>query len=142
MLGIGAILHGPQGLLLGRHRRGTRELPGGKIEPGESYAAAVVREVEEESGCTAREEDVVLLGTLLDHNGGIVRATVVAVISRWEGEPSTQPDESMSDWRWHRLDELPDGLFVPTAQSLTAWRPDLPIDHPPAHFYPFTTPKS
>lgn len=136
-LGIQAILHGPQGLLLGRHSRGTLEVPGGKIEPGESYTTAVVREVKEETGCTVKDQDVTLLGTLLDDIGGVVRATVVAVISRWQGDPSTQPDESMSDWRWHSLDQLPDGLFVPTAQCLTAWRPGLPIDHPPAHFYPF-----
>ncbi|GAB2730310.1 hypothetical protein GCM10027072_25800 [Streptomyces bullii] len=33
-LGVGAILHGPRGLLLGRHRHGTWELPGGTVEPG------------------------------------------------------------------------------------------------------------
>lgn len=46
----------------------------------------------------------------------------------------------MSEWPWHSLGRLPDGLFVPTAQCLTAWHPDLLIDHPPAYFYPFTTP--
>ncbi|MFD6334842.1 NUDIX domain-containing protein [Streptomyces niveus] len=136
-LGIGAILHGPQGVLLGRHRCGTREIPAGKVEPGESYTAAILRELKEETGCTARPEDVVLLGTLLDDNRGVARSTVVAVINRWKGEPADQPDESMSDWHWYPLDRLPDGLFIPTAQSLTVWRPDLLIDHPPAHFYPF-----
>ena len=37
------------------------------------------------------------------------------------------------------LDQLPDGLFDCSAQILTAWRPDLPIDHPPAHFTRFAT---
>ncbi|GGN79839.1 hypothetical protein GCM10011579_064740 [Streptomyces albiflavescens] len=136
-LGVGALLHGPRGLLLGLHRRGTRELPGGRVEPGESYAGAVVREVKEETGCTAREEDVVLLGTLLDDVGDVVRTTVVALVTRWAGEPSDQPDESVSDWRFYPLDQLPDGLFDPSAQCLTAWRPDLSIDHPPARFHPF-----
>lgn len=131
-LGIGAILHGPQGLLVGRHRCGTREIPAGKIEPGESYTAAIVRELKEETGCAARQEDVVLLGTLLDENRGVARSAVVAVIDRWKGEPADQPDESMSDWHWYPLDLLPDGLFIPTAQSLTAWHPDLPIRPPRA----------
>ncbi|MFD7054254.1 NUDIX domain-containing protein [Streptomyces mirabilis] len=139
-LGVGAILHGPKGLLLGYHRRGTRELPGGSVEPGESLTRAVVRELEEETGCAAREEDVVLLGTLVDHVADVVRVTVAAVVTAWEGEPADQESESVGDWRWYPLDQLPDGLFTPSAQALTVWRPDLPIEHQPAHYTPFATP--
>lgn len=49
-LGVGTILHGPRGLLLGRHRRGTWELPGGTVEPGESLQETAVRELAEEAG--------------------------------------------------------------------------------------------
>ncbi|MHB9855478.1 bifunctional class I SAM-dependent methyltransferase/NUDIX hydrolase [Streptomyces krungchingensis] len=52
-LGVGAILHGPDGLLLGRHRHGTWELPGGTVEPGESLEETVVRELAEETGLRA-----------------------------------------------------------------------------------------
>ncbi|HEY8986243.1 MAG TPA: NUDIX hydrolase [Streptomyces sp.] len=136
-LGVGAILHGPRGLLLGRHRRGTWELPGGTVEPGESLQATVVRELREETGVEADAGDVRLLGTLVDHVDGVVRITVGAVVSAWRGEPGDQPDERVGDWRWYPLDALPPSLFVCSAQSLTAWRPDLPIDHAPAHFTPF-----
>lgn len=37
---------------------GTWELPGGKIEPGEDHAAALVREVEEETGIGVRVGDL------------------------------------------------------------------------------------
>ncbi|MEV1068955.1 bifunctional class I SAM-dependent methyltransferase/NUDIX hydrolase [Streptomyces sp. NPDC050263] len=136
-LGVGAVLHGPRGLLLGRHRRGTWELPGGTVEPGESLQETVVRELREETGLRADPSDVRLLGTLLDQVDGVVRMTVGAVVTAWEGEPADQPGESVGDWRWYALDCLPPSLFVCSAQSLTAWRPDLPIDHAPAHFTPF-----
>lgn len=139
-IGVGAILHGPRGLLLGRHRRGTWELPGGTVEPGESLHETVVRELREETGLRADPSDVRLLGTLLDQAGGLVRMTVGAVVGRWEGEPADQPGERVGDWRWYALDRLPPSLFVCSAQSLTAWRPDLPIDHAPAHFCPFDAP--
>jgi 8-oxo-dGTP pyrophosphatase MutT (NUDIX family) len=136
-LGVGAILYGPRGLLLGRHRRGTWELPGGTVEPGESLAETVVRELREETGLRAEPSDVRLLGTLLDEAEGVVRVTVGAVVTHWRGEPADQPGESVGDWRWYPLDRLPPSLFVCSAQSLTAWNPDLPIDHAPAHFTPY-----
>ncbi|MEU3844828.1 bifunctional class I SAM-dependent methyltransferase/NUDIX hydrolase [Streptomyces sp. NPDC028635] len=135
--GVGAVLVGPRGLLLGRHRRGTVELPGGTVEPGESLEETVVRELAEETGLHAEPADVRLLGMLLDEVGGVVRITVGALVTRWRGEPANQPGERVGGWRWWPLDALPQGLFECSAQILTAWRPDLPIDHPPAHFTPF-----
>nr|WP_245694917.1 DUF3850 domain-containing protein [Streptomyces antibioticus] len=67
--------------------------------------------------------------------------TVGALVHAWQGLPATQPDESVGDWAWHPLDQLPDGLFVCSAQILTAWRPDLPIDHSTAHFTAFAPAK-
>ncbi|MFJ8027679.1 bifunctional class I SAM-dependent methyltransferase/NUDIX hydrolase [Streptomyces sp. NPDC096311] len=136
-VGVAAILLGEQGLLLGRHRHGTIELPGGTVEPGESFEAAVVRELGEETGLIARPGDVRLLGTLVDRVEDVLRVTVSALVHAWRGQPATQPNESVGDWAWHPLDHLPDDLFVCSAQILTAWRPDLPVDHTPAHFTPF-----
>ncbi|MFC7843226.1 NUDIX domain-containing protein [Streptomyces sp. NPDC057382] len=138
-LGVGAVLHGPRGLLLGRHRRGTWELPGGTVEPGESLRETVVRELREETGVEARPGDVRLLGTLLDEVGGVVRMTVAAEVTAWRGEPADQPGESVGRWRWFALDRLPEQLFVCSAQALTAWRPGLPVDHAPAHWTPYAT---
>ncbi|MBT1098085.1 NUDIX domain-containing protein [Streptomyces sp. Tu102] len=138
-MGVGAIVLGTQGLLLGRHRRGTIELPGGTVEGGESLQETVVRELAEETGLTARPEDVRLLGTHVDHVGEIVRVTVGAVVGHWQGELATQPEESVGDWNWWPLDDLPGELFECSAQILTAWRPDLPIAAPPAHFTPYAS---
>ncbi|MEW1687514.1 bifunctional class I SAM-dependent methyltransferase/NUDIX hydrolase [Streptomyces sp. NPDC091265] len=136
-VGVGAILFSKQGILLGRHRRGTLEVPGGSLEAGETFEDAVIRELAEETGLVARTNDVRLLGTLIDHVEGVLRVTIGALVHGWQGQPATQPGESIGDWAWHPLDQLPDGLFVCSAQILAAWRPDLPIDHPPAHFTPF-----
>lgn len=142
-VGVGAIVLSEHGLLLGRHRRGTIELPGGTVEPDdESFEKTVVRELAEETGLIAQPGDVSLLGTLVDRVGDVVRVTVGAVVNAWQGEPSTQPDESVGDWRWWALNQLPQqDLFECSAQILAAWRPDLPIDHPPARFTPYAPPE-
>lgn len=139
-VGVGAVLLGPEGLLLGRHRLGTRELPGGTVEPGESLHEAVVRELAEETGLCADPADVRLLGMFLDQVGDVVRITFGALVTHWQGEPADQPGESVGDWRWWPLDALPPDLFECSAQILTTWRPDLPIDHAPARFSPITDP--
>src|SRR5262245_31324187 len=47
---------GPGGVVLVLSRlRGVWELPGGRIDPGESPRQAAIRELVEESGCVARD---------------------------------------------------------------------------------------
>ncbi|MFB7577592.1 NUDIX domain-containing protein [Streptomyces hydrogenans] len=137
-LGVGIIVHGPDGVLLGRHRLGTWEVPGGSLEPGETFTEAVIRELAEETGLIAEPADVQVLGTLLDHVDGILRLTVPALVSRWSGTPR-ELERTIGSWRFWSLDALPQPLFVPSSQCLTAWNKDLPLDHPPADFQPYNT---
>ncbi|MEU5240932.1 bifunctional class I SAM-dependent methyltransferase/NUDIX hydrolase [Streptomyces lydicus] len=139
VLGVGVIVHGPDGVLLGRHRHRTWELAGGTVEPGETFAETAVRELHEEAGLVADPEDAQVLGTLLDRVGGVVRLTVAVRITRWSGVPQ-QREEAIGSWRFWPLSALPQPLFVPSAQCLTAWQPALPLDHPPAHFHPYRRP--
>ncbi|MFG2232272.1 NUDIX domain-containing protein [Streptomyces sp. NPDC048723] len=138
-VGVGVIIHGPDGVLLGQYRRGTFELPGGSVEPGETFAEAAVRELHEEAGIVADVADTVVLGTLLARVGDIVRVTVPVLVTRWSGVPQ-QCEEAIGSWRVWPLDALPQPLFVPSAQCLTAWDPTLLIDHSPASFQAYTDP--
>jgi len=56
---VGAVCHNPDGRLLLVRRanepgRGRWSIPGGRVEPGEDDAAALVREMEEETGLTVQ----------------------------------------------------------------------------------------
>ncbi|QES47005.1 methyltransferase [Streptomyces venezuelae] len=136
-IGVGVIVPGADGVLLGQHRRGTWELPGGTVEPGETFAEAAVRELYEEAGLVAEPGDALELGTLLDRVGDVVRLTVPVLVRRWSGVPQ-QREEAIGSWRFWPRSALPQPLFVPSAQCLTAWDHRLPLDHPPARFQPYS----
>ncbi|MCC2280558.1 NUDIX domain-containing protein [Streptomyces sp. ET3-23] len=135
-LGVCVIVTDAEGrVLLGLHRSGVWECPGGKVDSGESIEETAIRELREETSLSARTKDVEVIALLLDEVGGTNRATAVAVVTAHEGAPLPVEPELVSRWQWARTDALPGPLFVPSAQGLRAWRPELPIDHPPAYTY-------
>ncbi|MFB7916790.1 NUDIX hydrolase [Streptomyces sp. NPDC056061] len=134
-LGVGVIVQDDRGrVLLGRHRIGTWELPGGKVDPThESVAAAAVRELREETGLEVDEADVTVFAMLHDVVAGINRVSMAALVTVESTQPRVTEPHLISTWQWTEPDALPKELFDPSAQVLAAWRPDLPIEHPPAH---------
>jgi 8-oxo-dGTP diphosphatase len=89
--------------------RGGWELPGGKVDAGESPAEAVVREVREELGC-----DVVslrpLAGTADVKPGYTLRAHLVELRS---GEPIPHEHDAL---RWLAAEDLDDVAWLPADQ--------------------------
>ena len=84
---------------------GWWEFPGGKVEPGEDAATAVVREIREELGCT-----VAVTGRLAGSQPvkpGYVLEVVTAVLV--EGEPVPHEHDAV---RWLRADELDDVTWL------------------------------
>jgi 8-oxo-dGTP diphosphatase len=81
---------------------GRWELPGGKIDPGETADAALVREIREELGCTV-VVDRWLAG---EQPIGSAYGLQVALCTLVDGEPSALTDHDLL--RWLAGDELDD----------------------------------
>ncbi|MEV8590468.1 NUDIX hydrolase [Streptomyces sp. NPDC051180] len=137
-LGAGVVvLDGAGRVLLGLHRSGVWELPGGKVEPGESVEAAAVRELAEETTLLADPADVEVLGLILDSvtSAELTRMTVATLVRGFRGVPAVAEPDRIERWEWTDPDRLPEALFVPSAQVLGMWRPGLKVPDGPFHRY-------
>ncbi|MFJ4850821.1 MULTISPECIES: bifunctional class I SAM-dependent methyltransferase/NUDIX hydrolase [unclassified Streptomyces] len=114
-------------VLLGRSTGGMWELPGGRIETRESATAAAVRELAEETGLLACEENACLLMFLHDDVADVRRVTAVVRVTGWEGTLALPEPHGFLRWEWHELPALAGigPLFAPSAQVLDAVWPGL-----------------
>ncbi len=125
---VGAVVHDPDGRLLLVRRandpgRGQWSLPGGRVEPGESDASAVSREIHEETGLLVRAGSLV---------GSVSRPAPagVYVIFDYAAEVvggRLSAGDDASDVAWVDLVTFTDldrrGLLVDQlAVTLTAWQ--------------------
>jgi ADP-ribose pyrophosphatase YjhB (NUDIX family) len=110
-------------VLLVRHRRrGTWELPGGKKHPNETWAAAMVREVQEEAGLTIA--GYVGSAIVAQSSTSISGATVILARAEADGAATPIAGDDAEAAEWFAVDAIPwDSMSAfPSTQYLREWR--------------------
>lgn len=96
-------------------------LPSGKVEKGESYIAAAIREAKEEIGITIKSSDLKHALTVhryepSSHANDWVDLYFEA--TKWEGEPQNAEPDIHSELAWFALDKLPENVIPSVKYSL------------------------
>jgi 8-oxo-dGTP diphosphatase len=85
----------------------------GKVENGETYRQAAVREVKEEAGVDIRSADLKPVLTNHRNSGDMTWVDVIFEIRKWQGKPYNAEPDKHSSLDWLDLDDLPDNVAPP-----------------------------
>ncbi|QAY75388.1 NUDIX domain-containing protein [Sphingosinicella sp. BN140058] len=123
-VGAGAAIVRDGALLLVLRKRppeaGHWGLPGGKVDPFETVASAVAREIREELGITIEPVTLLCVIDHIDRERGDHWVAPVYLVERFGGAPAVQEPEALADMGWFPLDALPRPLTQAAEQAVRA----------------------
>jgi 8-oxo-dGTP pyrophosphatase MutT (NUDIX family) len=127
-VGCGVLIENDKGQVLLQKRSDTGEwcVPGGALEPGETYIEAATRELYEEVGI--KVSDLKLFGLYSGDdreihypNGDVVYSlSVIFITESYTGDISDSDDEVL-EHRFFDKDKIPQNLFAPDARPILDW---------------------
>ena len=91
---------------------GTWTMPGGKVEYMEKLVDAAKRELEEETGLKAKKIDFLCISDDMTDTAHYVTAGFK--VSDYSGIVKTMEPETILEWRWFDLNDLPKNMYKPS----------------------------
>jgi len=124
-IGIGVMLMNGSGeVLLGMriasHGTGEWSFPGGHLEFGEKIVEAAKREVAEETGLEVNEFEIISVADEMRYieSDGKHYVNIGLKGTYRGGAPKVLEPAKTSEWKWHKLDELPEKIFEGTELTI------------------------
>lgn len=100
--------------------QGTWTMPGGKVDFMEKLIDAAKRELEEETSILATKLDFLCISDDMTDTAHYV--TVGFIANEYNGEVNTMEPETILEWKWFDLDNLPNNLYKPSAKCIKKYK--------------------
>ncbi|OAN18306.1 ADP-ribose pyrophosphatase [Photobacterium jeanii] len=126
-VGIGIILVNDQGKVLIGKRKNSHSpyysIPGGHLEIGESFEQCAIREMEEETGITIHNPQVIAVTNNLKtyRESGLHYISVALLATDYNGEPQLNEPDKCDGWLWADPNNLPQPHFDASEQSINCY---------------------
>jgi len=104
---------------IGSHGAHTWATPGGHLEWGESIEECAKRETLEETGLVVSAFEKLTFTNDIFEKENKHYITLFVVASDANGEPQVTEPDKCKQWKWFKLDELPEPLFLPLTNLLS-----------------------
>ncbi len=112
-VGLGIILENHEGKILVGKRKGSHSpyysIPGGHLDPGETFEAGAVREIKEETDLDIRDPKVIAVTNNLEtyRNEGLHHISIVLLAKGFSGDLKIMEPGKCEEWLWVDPKNLP-----------------------------------
>lgn len=130
-VGVGVIIQNSANEILIGKRIGTHtplfSIPGGHLELGETFEAAAIREVFEETGLVIYHPKVICVTNNLRtfQHEGTHSISVSLLVNNFSGHLEAKEKDKCEWWKWFPLEELPQPQFDASQFAIECFRKAL-----------------